>query len=362
MEETGFGVLEDKVVKNYIATEFLYDYLKDKRSVGVIEEDRERSIQYVAEPIGVVLALLPITNPTSTALFKSIVGGEDPQRDDLPALGARRALRDARGRDPAGGRRGGGDARRRAPGDPRPDPRRLPVPLPPPRRRPDLDDRRARRRSPRRTRPASRCISVGAGNAPVYVHRSADIADGGDRHPDLEDLRRVGDLPRGADLRRRRRDLRRARRRVRAHGRAAAHPGAGRGARRGGLRRRRATELAALGQSCVNLGAMAGIEVRRRTTRCCWRRLPSDLEELADASVPPGEADAGARPRALAVGRARDRRLRARHRERRARPHLGRLRPRRGGRRPLLDRGSHRADPRQRADRGRRAGRRSTTR
>src|SRR5919108_1596663 len=73
MVETHFGVLEDKVLKNYIATEFLYDYLKDKKSVGVIDEDRERAIQYVAEPIGVVLALLPITNPTSTALFKSIV-------------------------------------------------------------------------------------------------------------------------------------------------------------------------------------------------------------------------------------------------------------------------------------------------
>ena len=67
MEETHFGVLEDKVLKNYIATEFLYDYLKDKKSVGVIDEDRERALQYVAEPIGVVLALLPITNPTSTS-------------------------------------------------------------------------------------------------------------------------------------------------------------------------------------------------------------------------------------------------------------------------------------------------------
>ena len=76
MEETGFGVFEDKVVKNYIATEFLYDYLKDKRSVGVIDEDPERGIQYVAEPIGVVLALTPITNPTSTVLFKSIVAAK----------------------------------------------------------------------------------------------------------------------------------------------------------------------------------------------------------------------------------------------------------------------------------------------
>jgi acetaldehyde dehydrogenase / alcohol dehydrogenase len=73
MEETHFGVLEDKVLKNYIATEFLYDYLKDKKSVGVIDEDPERALQYVAEPIGVVLALLPITNPTSTTLFKNTV-------------------------------------------------------------------------------------------------------------------------------------------------------------------------------------------------------------------------------------------------------------------------------------------------
>jgi acetaldehyde dehydrogenase/alcohol dehydrogenase len=76
IEETGFGVFEDKVVKNYVATEFLYDYLKDKRTVGVIDEDAERAIQYVAEPIGVVLAVLPITNPTSTVLFKAIVAAK----------------------------------------------------------------------------------------------------------------------------------------------------------------------------------------------------------------------------------------------------------------------------------------------
>src|SRR5688572_2305753 len=76
MEETGLGVFEDKVVKNYIATEFLHDYLKDKRSVGVIDEDAERAIQYVAEPVGVVLALTPVTNPTSTVLFKAIVAAK----------------------------------------------------------------------------------------------------------------------------------------------------------------------------------------------------------------------------------------------------------------------------------------------
>ncbi len=76
IEETGFGVFEDKVVKNYVATEFLYDYLKDKRSVGVIDEDVERNIVYVAEPIGVVLAITPITNPTSTVLYKAIVAAK----------------------------------------------------------------------------------------------------------------------------------------------------------------------------------------------------------------------------------------------------------------------------------------------
>ena len=79
-------------LKNYIATEFLYDYLKDKKSVGVIDEDRERALQYVAEPIGVVLALLPITNPTSTTLFKSIVCGQDAQRADHATVGSRRSL------------------------------------------------------------------------------------------------------------------------------------------------------------------------------------------------------------------------------------------------------------------------------
>jgi acetaldehyde dehydrogenase / alcohol dehydrogenase len=75
-EETQFGVLEDKVIKNYVATEFLYDYLKDKRTVGVIERDRHAGIDIVAEPVGVVLAVTPVTNPTSTVLFKAIVAAK----------------------------------------------------------------------------------------------------------------------------------------------------------------------------------------------------------------------------------------------------------------------------------------------
>jgi acetaldehyde dehydrogenase/alcohol dehydrogenase len=70
--ETGFGVFEDKVVKNFVATEFLYDYLRDKKSVGVIGEEPALGISYVAEPMGVIMAITPITNPTSTVLFKAI--------------------------------------------------------------------------------------------------------------------------------------------------------------------------------------------------------------------------------------------------------------------------------------------------
>ena len=56
VDETGFGVIEDKVVKNYVATEFLYDYLRDQRSAGVIDEDPEAGLEWVAEPVGVVMA------------------------------------------------------------------------------------------------------------------------------------------------------------------------------------------------------------------------------------------------------------------------------------------------------------------
>ena len=73
VEETRLGVLEDKVMKNMVATEFVYNYVRDKRTVGVIREFPERNLVEIAEPIGVILSLLPITNPTSTALFKCIM-------------------------------------------------------------------------------------------------------------------------------------------------------------------------------------------------------------------------------------------------------------------------------------------------
>ena len=71
-EETRMGVTEDKVLKNLVASEFLYAQIKDKRTVGVIKELPELNMVEVAEPIGVILGLAPVTNPTSTVIFKSI--------------------------------------------------------------------------------------------------------------------------------------------------------------------------------------------------------------------------------------------------------------------------------------------------
>ena len=73
IEETRIGVMEDKAIKNMVATEFVFNYVRNKRTVGIIREFPERGLTEVAEPIGVVLSLTPITNPTSTVLFKCIM-------------------------------------------------------------------------------------------------------------------------------------------------------------------------------------------------------------------------------------------------------------------------------------------------
>ena len=73
VEETRLGVLEDKILKNMVATEFVYNYVKDKRTVGIIREFPERNLVEMAEPIGVIFSVTPITNPTSTVLFKCIM-------------------------------------------------------------------------------------------------------------------------------------------------------------------------------------------------------------------------------------------------------------------------------------------------
>ena len=73
VEETGMGIVEDKVIKNHFASEYIYNQYRNDKTCGVIEEDLSFGIQKVAEPIGVVAAVIPTTNPTSTTIFKALL-------------------------------------------------------------------------------------------------------------------------------------------------------------------------------------------------------------------------------------------------------------------------------------------------
>ena len=73
VSETGMGVVEDKVIKNHYAAEYIYNAYKNTRTVGVIEEDKAYGIKKVVEPMGVICAVIPTTNPTSTAIFKTLL-------------------------------------------------------------------------------------------------------------------------------------------------------------------------------------------------------------------------------------------------------------------------------------------------
>lgn len=73
VEETGMGVVEDKVIKNHYAAEYIYNAYKDTKTCGVIEEDKAFGIKKIAEPIGLIAAVIPTTNPTSTAIFKALI-------------------------------------------------------------------------------------------------------------------------------------------------------------------------------------------------------------------------------------------------------------------------------------------------
>ena len=279
MEETGFGVFEDKVVKNYIATEFLFDYLKDKRSVGVIAEDPERGIQEVAEPIGVVLALTPITNPTSTVLFKSIVAAKTRNAIVFrpSARAARCAERTVQLLQEAGEAAGLPPNALQVVPDPTLDVSQYLF------HHPGVDfiwttgGPKAVAAANEAGKP---CISVGPGNAPVYIHRSADVRmavvdmlisktfdssvicpaeqtcviDEAVWDETVSELRRMGarlladdEVARLAEF---------------------AFPGDGQ------------VEMRALGQSCLNLGNMAGFETADGD-KVLLAPLPSDPEELA---------------------------------------------------------------------------------
>ena len=73
VEETGMGVVEDKVIKNNYAAEYIYNAYKNTKTCGVIEEDPAFGIKKIAEPIGIIAAVIPTTNPTSTAIFKTLI-------------------------------------------------------------------------------------------------------------------------------------------------------------------------------------------------------------------------------------------------------------------------------------------------
>ncbi len=73
VEETGMGVMEDKVIKNHYAAEYIYNAYKDTKTCGIIEEDKAYGTKRIAEPIGVIAAVIPTTNPTSTAIFKTLL-------------------------------------------------------------------------------------------------------------------------------------------------------------------------------------------------------------------------------------------------------------------------------------------------
>ena len=73
VEETGMGVVEDKVIKNHYASEYIYNAYRHTQTCGVLEEDKAYGIKKIAEPIGVVGAVIPTTNPTSTAIFKTLI-------------------------------------------------------------------------------------------------------------------------------------------------------------------------------------------------------------------------------------------------------------------------------------------------
>jgi len=278
MDETGFGVLEDKVVKNYIATEFLYDYLRDKRSVGVIDTDDERGIEYVAEPIGVVLALLPITNPTSTALFKSIVAAKT--RNAVIFRPSARAARCA-GRaidllQEAGERAGLPPGALQVVPDPTLDVSQYLFHHP----GVDLIWTTGGPKAVKATNEAGKpCIGVGPGNAPVYLHRSADVAtavvdilisktfDASVICPAEQTL--VVDEPiYDAVLS----ELDRMGARILAPDEVESL--AGRAFDEGGKAR-----MEALGRTCANLGALAGFEAAD-DTKVLVAPLPADLEEL----------------------------------------------------------------------------------
>ena len=72
-KETGMGVVEDKIIKNHYAAEYIYNKHKNTKTCGVVDDDKANGVKIVAEPLGVLAGVIPTTNPTSTAIFKSLI-------------------------------------------------------------------------------------------------------------------------------------------------------------------------------------------------------------------------------------------------------------------------------------------------
>ena len=76
VEETGRGIYEDKITKNMFATEYVYHSIKHEKTVGIINENEEEGYVEIAEPVGIIAGVTPVTNPTSTTMFKSIISAK----------------------------------------------------------------------------------------------------------------------------------------------------------------------------------------------------------------------------------------------------------------------------------------------
>ena len=76
VEETGRGIYEDKITKNMFATEYVYHSIKHEKTVGIIKENDEDGYVEIAEPVGIIAGVTPVTNPTSTTMFKSIIAAK----------------------------------------------------------------------------------------------------------------------------------------------------------------------------------------------------------------------------------------------------------------------------------------------
>ena len=71
--DTGMGVVEDKIIKNHFASEYIYNKYKNEKTCGIIKSDKTNGVKVVAEPLGVIAGVIPTTNPTSTAIFKALI-------------------------------------------------------------------------------------------------------------------------------------------------------------------------------------------------------------------------------------------------------------------------------------------------